>query len=491
MNIDYFDIFIKHLSLYISLSFCFIKIIDYTQIKNSKKIILLLLPIFLAILQCLLQNILPKYVRMLIIFTIFSIILGKTVNLKLSNSIIISILSLAISYIMSTLCYIVVFSIPLLFHIENTFLINKICIVCISILTVTLTILLFNIKKLKHGFPFVKNKLGSNFWNIIIITVSTIIIFMYFFLGFFETISAEYLTYALIIFVILSIVIIQKTFVYYHKQKLQTKALKDYEQEISETKQKLETAIAEKEQIIKSNHEFYHRQEALNKKLDNLINLKANSMNTEFGNEYSDILDRLNTLSSEYKTKTTVIPVLDKTNITEIDDMLIYMQSECAKDNIEFTVKIECDITYMINNFITKSQLETLLGDLIRNAIIAVNHSPNSFKSIMVILGIKDDSYELCIYDSGIPFEIDTLVNLGVQPASTHLDEGGTGIGFITTFETINSCKASFIINEITNNNYTKSLEVKFDNQNEYEIISNRAEEIRKANVLNRNIVLK
>ena len=154
-------------------------------------------------------------------------------------------------------------------------------------------------------------------------------------------------------------------------------------------------------------------------------------------------------------------------------------------------MKIECDINHIIENYITKSQLETLLGDLIRNAIIAINHCNNEFKSIMAVFGIKENTYEICILDSGIPFETTTLVNLGLQPASTHLDEGGTGIGFITTFETINSCNASFIINEITNSNYTKSLEIRFDNKNKYVIISKRIKEINEVNNSNREIILR
>ena len=285
--------------------------------------------------------------------------------------------------------------------------------------------------------------------------------------------------------------VIQRTIILYHKQKLQKIALKDYEQELAETKQKLSTALEEKQKLVKSNHEFYHRQEALNKKLDDLINKQKLEPNVEFAEDYGDIMDRINNLSSEYTAKIRSTPNLIKSNITEIDDMLTYMQSECDKNNIEFMLKIDCDINHIINNYVTKSQLETLLGDLIRNSIIAINHSDNKYRSIMVVLGIKDETYELCIYDSGIPFEAKTLVNLGLKPASTHESEGGTGIGFITTFETINSCNASFIINEITNNNYTKSLEIKFDNKNEYIVISNRINNIKECNITNRNIILK
>ena len=318
-----------------------------------------------------------------------------------------------------------------------------------------------------------------------------LILFTYFFIGNFDLLPAKYLIISLFFFGIISAIIIQKTFILHQKQKLQTQTLKDYQQELAETKQKLSTALEEKQKLVKSNHEFYHRQEALNKKLDDLIANKKILTNSEFGEDLTYISDRLNTLSNEYVEKTKMLPKLDKTNIQEIDDMLSYMQSECDKNNIELLLKIECDIQHIVEKYISISQLETLLGDLIRNAIIAINHYNYEFKSIMVVFGIKENNYEICILDSGIPFETTTLVNLGVQPASTHLDEGGTGIGFITTFETVNSCNASFVINEITNNNYTKSLEIIFDNKNEYVIISKRFKEIEELNNTNRKIILR
>ena len=314
---------------------------------------------------------------------------------------------------------------------------------------------------------------------------------MYFFVGNLSQMPTNYLITCFIILIIADVIIIQKSFILYQKQKLQIKTLKEYEQELYETKYKLATALEEKQKLIKSNHEFYHRQEALNKKLDDLIYLQKQSFNTEYGEDYGELLDRINNLSDEYNSKIKATPSLVKTNITEIDDMLSYMQSECSKSNIELVIKTDCNIQYILDNFISKSQLETLLGDLIRNAIIAINHSSNDYKSIMLVFGIKDDSYELCIFDSGVPFNIDTLLNFGLKPSSTHEDEGGTGIGLITTYETINSCNASLIINEITNSNYTKSLEIKFDNKNEYIIISDRSEDIDKMNDSKRNIITK
>ena len=174
---------------------------------------------------------------------------------------------------------------------------------------------------------------------------------------------------------------------------------------------------------------------------------------------------------------------LPKTEIKEIDDMFTYMQSECRKDKINFKLKINGNMHYLVNNIIDKSKLETLIGDHLRDAIIAINSSSNTNKELFVILGIKNDIYELSIYDTGIEFEIDTLLKLGLEPATTHKESGGTGIGFMTTFETLNETKASLIIEEIkpeNSFNYTKSVTIRFDGKCEYRIKSYRAQEIKK-----------
>ena len=484
------DSLIKFIAINFCVCYSFFKAINYKNLSKVKKINTVIISITLAFLQCILQSCTPLPLRIFLIYFILSIFLGELSKLKFGNSILVTTISLALSYIANFISiWIILLFIK--FNPMNIILNDTIAMFCSSCINILLVFTLFKIKRFKNGFPFIKSTSKNENFDIFILAINIIIMFMYFLFGYIHNISILYFIAGFIMFVLILMVIIQETFMIYHKQKLQTKALKDYEQELSETKQKLATALEEKQKLVKSNHEFYHRQAALNKKLDDLRNQNQLISDTEFAEEYSNILNRINNLSAEYDSKTYTIPNLTKTNIIEIDDMLLYMQSECVKNNIEFIFKLECDINYIIENFISKSQLETLLGDLIRNAIIAINYSSNNFKSIMIVLGIKDESYELSIFDSGIEFEIETLLNLGIQPASTHLNDGGTGIGFITTFETIHSCNASFIINEITNNNYTKSLEIRFDNKNEYIIISNRKEKINEMNKSNRDIILK
>ena len=88
---------------------------------------------------------------------------------------------------------------------------------------------------------------------------------------------------------------------------------------------------------------------------------------------------------------------------------------------------------------------------------------------------------------------IQTLLKLGLELATTHKDQGGTGIGFITTFETLKETKASLVIEENHPENdkdYTKCVSIKFDGKNEYKIISYRADKI-KAEAKDNRIIIK
>ncbi len=483
---DFVIYLLKLTGLHLSICYSFFKISNTSHIEKFKVIILFIFLTIIILFNSVIQ--IPITFKLILICYLYTIILYKITNITFENSFVITIISIAISFIASEVAIIISLGLSKLF---NLYYKSLITISITSILNLLLVFLLFKLKRFRNGFPFLINKNETTYLNVFILIITTFVIFTYFLIGGFTNIPIKYLLLGFIIFSLIMIKEIQNFFILYQKQKIMHNSLKDYEQELNETKLKLSTALEEKQKLIKSNHEFYHRQEALKKKLDDLINQQNLSTNTEFGEDYGNLLDRINKLSDEYVAKTKITPNLTKTNITEIDDMFIYMQSECDKNNIEFILKIDCNVQYIIDNFISKSQLETLLGDLIRNAIIAINHSKNNYKSIMVVLGIKDGSYELCIYDSGIHFEINTLLNLGLKPASTHESEGGTGIGFITTFETIDSCNASFIINELTHNNYTKSLEIKFDNKHDYIIISNRCEEINKMNTLKRNIIVR
>ena len=169
--------------------------------------------------------------------------------------------------------------------------------------------------------------------------------------------------------------------------------------------------------------------------------------------------------------------------------MLEYMQSECINNKIDFQLQINGNIHHMINKYIEKEDLEILIADHVKNAIIAINHSKNINKSILVRIGIIEGFYSLYIYDSGIEFEIETLINLGNKPSTTHKDDGGTGMGFMNTFDTLRKYHASIVIceyGEPSEERFTKLIKIIFDNKEKYKIFSYRDKEISKIDIPNR-----
>jgi len=119
----------------------------------------------------------------------------------------------------------------------------------------------------------------------------------------------------------------------------------------------------------------------------------------------------------------------------------------------------------MVENIISQLKLEAIIVDLIQNAIIAIESGQNPFRSVLVALGIASEHYELTVFDSGVKFSIDTIMRLGVQRITTHADEGGVGIGFMSTFEIMREHDASFIIKEnpVSDSDFTKSITIRFD----------------------------
>ena len=399
-----------------------------------------------------------------------------TIN-KIGYSILITTLSLSINYIIYTISTIICFIIFKIINIDNKYIIM----IFITLIYVILMIILYQIKRFSKGISFLKRNKNDEYFEILILNISSTLFLAIAILTNFSRESMKSIFAFIIIFSILMFITIQKSLQLYYKQKLLKQNLEESkniiekkDKIIEEKDRKIEEVEKENLKLHKKIHSINHRQDSLEYKLDTL------SQQTEIASEI-DIRDRINRISKTI-TEDKVVIELTKTNIQTIDDMLKYMQSECIKNNIDFELKISGNIRYMTNNYVSKDDLEILIADTVKNAIIAIKHSNNINKSILVRLGIIDGIYSLYVYDTGIEFQINTLLNLGIKPSTTHSDNGGTGMGFMNTFDTLNKYKASILIEEIgkeSKDNYTKAVIIKFDNNNNYKINSYRAEKIK------------
>lgn len=408
---------------------------------------------------------------MLSMVFLISYIFFKTTKRTYSYSLVVTLISLSINYILFGISIFIGFVVYALIGTKNV-TVNIIIIVLMYLLMIKYFI---RIKRFKKGINFLKDKLQDEYLNLIVLNISIMILFLIIILSnYTEKITGQF-GVGLIIFSIIMFITIKKSLEMYYKQKLLIQDLEETKKELEDERHENEELEKEILEYSKKSHSIAHKQKALEYKLNELM-LK-NEVASEIG-----LQDELSKISKEIQKDETVVE-LTKTGILEIDDMLKYMQSECTKNKIDFQLKVSGNIHYMVNNYVDKENLEILIADHIKNAIIAIQNSSNANKSILVRLGIIDGYYSLYIYDSGIEFEIETLKNLGKKPSTTHKDTGGTGMGFMNTFETLNKFKASIIIKEYNKpvkDNFTKLITIKFDNKNEYKIYSYRAQEIRK-----------
>ena len=123
----------------------------------------------------------------------------------------------------------------------------------------------------------------------------------------------------------------------------------------------------------------------------------------------------------------------------------------------------------------------------------------NAGKQILLHIGVIDQMYTIDLWDSGTPFPKEVLCYLGKKRYTTRKKEGGSGIGLFSTYElaqkgyhtyightssdddflTSFMTMDSFVIDETTENIYTKKVSIIFDEKQQYRLVTRRdADEI-------------
>ena len=449
--------------------YTFIKITNEKNIKIRNIITVIFFVPLISVVAIYEKYKTDSYQEILILIIFISIINAVNFRKNLVYSLLVTIISFSINYIIYMVSITIAFIPNAILKIGNDY------IALLVILIVYLFLFFYIIKrnKFKYGISFLQKKLQDTYLNILILNIGVIILFLATIIQDKNILMGRKIVVTFTIICIIMLITIKQSFDLYYKQNLLEKDLKETKEELEAKKKEVEKLEKENLEFSKTSHSLAHKQKALEYRLSQLT--KLGKINED---EEIDIKNELENISEKmYKEPEDI--ELAKTDIPSIDNMFSYMQSECIKDNIKFELQVVGNIHYMVNNLISENELEILIADHIKDAIIAINHSDNSNRSILVRIGRIDNLYSLYIYDSGIEFTKEVLDNLGKKPITTHADTGGTGMGFMNTFDTLNKTKASFIINEIgkpCEDNYTKVLIFKFDNQNEFKVNSYKNE---------------
>ncbi|MCL2354450.1 MAG: hypothetical protein FWC68_00875 [Oscillospiraceae bacterium] len=479
--IETIEFVLRMFAMNICVYLLFFKIVDY---KEKNVIAMIIAPLVLALMHLLLQYLEIEFIaRLGITGLVYSIILGVITKKLISYAVIVIIFSYAIAFATQLFTGIVLYTLirailneaneTLFVYLSDVFTIFTIC-------------MILKMKRFSNGFSFLNNinssKLDILSITLFILSMQMMLYYMIVRKPLEEITDADIYSFFIITSIFMSMLIFMCFRAYYKSLQTQ-KLISNLEHDVIEKDEKFDRLYDEHERITKKMHEISHQVQSF-----------AYSMNTEFGEDNGDISQQIKKLQETLsKNATGGKNELPKTNIDSIDMMFCYMRSEALRKDIDLELKISDDVTYMVDNIIDKQDLEIMIADHIKDAIIAINvKNYERNRKILVELGKFNEQYELSISDTGIEFETDVLVNLGLKRVTTHEDLGGSGIGFMTTFEALQKYNASLVITEFMedrSNTYAKTISFVFDNKNEYRIDSFRAEEIKKTDKENRIIV--
>lgn len=407
-----------------------VKITNYKENNLGKTITVVICSIFGAILGVELTKTIQTLLAMMLVYLINGVIVTVVTKFKIKYSVVVTFIALMISY----LAYIV--SVIITAIIINAFKINiatdevKSLFLIVFIQCLILYIF-FKQKRLKNGIQFLQDDKMINSIGIIGFGFIGITIIIY---SLFDNSKGQEfiikLTSGLLIEAICLFIWIKKKITKYYKQKLKEQTVEDLQNEIKEKDNKINENLEENKAIATINHKYSSRIKALEEFSSKIVSKPelVEKMKTEFGEDYTAFAAQIKRISQEYsnemKTKVTKENAIPKTGIFGIDTLLEHMSTEATKSNISLDVKINASINYMVEDIISESALETLLGDHIKDAIIAINCSNNTNRRILVVISIVDKCYEINFYDTGIEFEIDTLIKLGKEQITTHKETG-------------------------------------------------------------------
>lgn len=265
----------------------------------------------------------------------------------------------------------------------------------------------------------------------------------------------------------------------YYKNKLQDRMDEYTQKEMEDKDKRIERLEAEVTALAKQVHRDNHLMTSVDRSVQELAECDSAEQREQIiGEIHTLYLERNDSIAKEQQ-KNKILP---STGFALIDISLSELYVKAAARGISFDLTVGEEPYYLVNNIISQTDLQTLLCDHIKDAIIAVESAGIADGRILVTIEKKDSIFEIAIRDNGVDFDVDTLARIGKEQVTTHADDGGSGIGFMTTFETLRTTKGSLIITEYEQKTpFSKSIAFVFDGLNRFVISTYRKKELEKA----------
>lgn len=338
----------------------------------------------------------------------------------------------------------------------------------------------FRILRFKKGMPFLKNQHFDNSFSLLALTILLCITFVFNQ----KSGETEHIEWSIFVFLLILILLLN-LFIVWRNQLRQTylnqlkeRDIKRLEEELADCQATLEATREENKDLSKLIHRDNKQLASLQLAVEQFLSSSEKGENQkQIGNTIlqelkQETIDRQQVLSTLITPKS-----LPTTQISSVDHLLHYMLHRAQSYGIRLELSLSGNIHYLLEHVIKERDFLTLLADILENALIATKC--NAGTNILLHIGIVESIYTIDIWDSGIPFTKETLLHFGKKQYTTHKQEGGSGIGLMSTYELLEKYQASLHIDESLGkeNIYTKKLSILFDTKREYHLYTSREQE--------------
>lgn len=467
------ETFIKYLTLIYCSYYIFIKLLNAKCTKREYVYFVVFLIIILPVIYV--MRLYAGSFSIVFIISLFVYFCLKTVRVNLSLSITTSVLSFGLAYF-ACLNALVILSYPLhiicsLQNLDNNnlpwFMVIPACVIQILLCKIP-----FKFKRLRNGMPFLIKHGSSEIGVYISFTLLMAVLF----LGMDR--ADNYIKLIPIVFVFITGVVIlfwwRNSITKKYLEKVKAQELQELQNTIDNQNTDIAHLRAHNDELSK----IIHKDNKLIPALEYAVRQYLLTADNEFDRDAriekaKALLSQIEEASRErrgiissYELNSKTLP---STNVPSIDSLLLYMLQKSKDYQVDFNVTITGSVKYLVENVVEELDANTLLADLIENAFIATKKC--SLKNVMVHIGISNEHYSIDVFDNGIPFSPEIISRIGLSRVTTHENEGGTGIGLMTTFEILKKYQASFEIEEIQDASlFTKRVTVCFNRLGQFQI---------------------
>lgn len=351
--------------------------------------------------------------------------------------------------------------------------------------------LLFKIKRLRRGMPFLY-QIGSSATGFIL---SCFILLIITIINFYDTIPTTQFVFLLIALFLIGLLLYcwwRFRITRDYREKLRQAELKALQNELKEK----DNRIRELEENNDSLAKIIHKDNKLIPAMELAVceYLEAESTDGDTRKKGEQLASGLKSMAQErkgtlnsYRHDEHALPV---TGVCVLDALFTYMQQRALAQNINFSLHITGDIVKMTEDIISGEDLSHLLADLLENAMIAIGD--NEVRSLSAYLCHNEDSCTIEISDSGNAFDVQLFEDFGQTRHTTHKDSGGSGIGLMDIWKIKKQYRASLHIIEYTPGTsiFTKKIALVFDRKNHYLIQTYRRNEIERIHMRSDMFVL-